>query len=270
MSALEHLLIHYTAVFTLVLARVGGLIATAPLLSNASFPAQVQGLLAVTLALLITPLQIATASATPDNLIEFAHTLVLETLVGVLLGVGVTILISGVQLAGQTVSQLSGVSMADVISPGFDESVSAYTQLMYMVTLSVFVAIGGHRLMIDALLSTFEWAPPGKIQLGDDFFHAVTTLSAQSFELGLHRRAAADRDVPGDPRAGADQPHVTADQHHCRRLQHQRDPARRRAVHHDGLDRVDVPRTNARVAHRNGNFSAFNGRVSCQWSVVSC
>lgn len=185
MSAIENLLIHYTAVFTLVLARVGGLVATAPLLSNTSFPAQVQGLLAVTLAFLITPLQITTASATPDNLIEFTHTLILETLVGVLLGAGVTILISGVQLAGQTVSQLSGVSMADVVSPGFDESVSAYTQLMYMVTLSVFVAIGGHRLMIEALLSTFEWAPPGRIQLGDDFFNAFTTLASQSFDLGL-------------------------------------------------------------------------------------
>ena len=68
-----------------------------------------------------------------------------EVAIGLLLGLGVIILFSGVQVAGQIVSQMSGMSLADVFDPGFDENVSVFTQLFYFLTMAVFVAIGGHR-----------------------------------------------------------------------------------------------------------------------------
>ena len=97
----------------------------------------------------------------------YGHLMANEVAIGLLLGLGVTILFSGIQVAGQIVSQMSGMSLAEVFDPGFDENVSVFTHLFYFLTMAVFVAIGGHRIMIEAVLDTFAWAPPGHAALGE-------------------------------------------------------------------------------------------------------
>jgi len=93
------------------------------------------------------------------------------------------------KVAGQVVSQMSGMSLADVFNPGFDANVSVFSQLFFFLTLAVFVALGGHQIVMEALLETFRWAPPGQAVLGDNVVETLTAILTQSFWLGL--RAAA-------------------------------------------------------------------------------
>jgi flagellar biosynthetic protein FliR len=148
-----------------------------------------RALLAMGLALLVTPLQAALTYTGQLIPIEFARLLVSEVLIGLLLGAGITILFSGVQLAGQIVSQFAGLSLSQVYDPNLKSHASPITQLFYYTTLAVFVGFGGHRLVMQAMLDSFTWAPPGQAVLGDSFLEAVTTLLNQSFSLGI--RAAA-------------------------------------------------------------------------------
>jgi flagellar biosynthetic protein FliR len=99
------------------------------------------------------------------------------------------ILFSGVQVTGQIVSQLSGLSLADVFSPGFDEDVSVFSHLFYFLTLAVFVAVGGHRIITQSLLESFTALPPGHAALGSSFVDVLVNIITQAFELGI--RAAA-------------------------------------------------------------------------------
>ena len=101
-----------------------------------------------------------------------------------------TILFSGIQVAGQIVSQMSGLSLADVFNPGFDENVSVFSQLFYFLDAGrVRGASAGIGSMIEALLETFAWAPPGQAMLGDTYVDTLTGMMTQSFALGI--RAAA-------------------------------------------------------------------------------
>jgi flagellar biosynthetic protein FliR len=186
---LETFLVSRFVVFTLVLARTGALVMTAPIFGSPALPRRVRALIAVAMSLLVMPVQFGTSPAPAGNLVELARLLASETLVGLLLGLGVTILFSGVQVAGQIVSQLSGLSLADVFNPSFEEDASVFSQLFYFLTLAVFVAVGGHRIMTEALLDTFSWAPPGRAALGSGFVDVVVSIAAQSLALGI--RAAA-------------------------------------------------------------------------------
>jgi flagellar biosynthetic protein FliR len=154
MSALETLLVSRFVVFTLVLARTSALVMTAPIFGSVAVPRQARALLAVTMSLLVTPVYLGTTLPPLDNLPEFGRLLINEVLIGLLLGLGVSILFSGIQIAGQIVSQMSGLSLADVFDPGFDEEASVFSQLFYFLTLAVFVAVGGHRILTQALLET--------------------------------------------------------------------------------------------------------------------
>ena len=189
MPGLETFLIGRFMVFTLVLARIGALVMTAPIFGSQALPRRIRGLLAVTLALLIAPIYLSGSLPPVENIVEFCRLIINEVLVGLLLGLGLNVLFAGIQMAGQIASQMSGLSLADVFNPGFEEDVSVFSQLFYFLTLAVFVAVGGHRIVIEALLQTFAWLPPGRAQIGDSYVDVLVTVLLQSFELGI--RAAA-------------------------------------------------------------------------------
>jgi flagellar biosynthetic protein FliR len=189
MSGLETFLVSRFLVFTLVLARTGALVATAPIFGSQVLPRRVQALLAVTMSLLVTPVYLSSSLPPVRYTLELGQLFVNEVLVGLLLGLGMNILFAGIQVAGQIVSQMSGLSLADVFNPGFEEDVSVFSQLFYFLTLAVFVAVGGHRIVTEALLETFVWVPPGQATLGNNYLEVLVGILAQSFELGI--RAAA-------------------------------------------------------------------------------
>src|SRR5690242_14314147 len=91
--------------FTFVLAQVSGLIMTAPLFGSSDVPTRVRALLAFALALLVTPLQLSVRLMPPANLPLYLIGIGGELLVGMMLGLGVMVLLSGVQVAGQIISQ---------------------------------------------------------------------------------------------------------------------------------------------------------------------
>jgi flagellar biosynthetic protein FliR len=189
MPALEAFLVSRFMIFTLVLARTGALVMTAPVFSTQALPRQVRALLAVAMSLLVKPVYLSTSVPPVEHLVEYGRLLVNEALIGLLLGLGINILFAGIQVAGQVVSQMSGLSLADVFNPGFEEDVSVFSQLFYFLTLAVFVAVGGHRIVTEALLQTFAWAPPGHAVLGDNFVEVLIGILTQSFALGIRAGA---------------------------------------------------------------------------------
>jgi flagellar biosynthetic protein FliR len=177
--------------FTLVLARVAGLVLTAPIYGTAEVPLRVRILLAIGLAALVMPVEWHVVVARPDNLVHFGFLLGGEALIGACLGLGVLILIHGMTLAGELIGQASGLAIADVFDPSLDENVPLFSRLMFLVGVAVFVCLGGHRMVMTGLLDTFRTIPPGSGgsygSLGDIF----VTLVGQSFSLGVRAAAPA-------------------------------------------------------------------------------
>ncbi len=114
-----------------------------------------------------------------------------EALVGLMLGLGVRILFASMQVAGGLISQMSGLQLAEVFNPGAGAAVPVFSQLLFLVSTAVFLVIGGHREMIEALLDTFRWLPAGQVAGGQSAVAAVTALVAQSFILGVRAAAPA-------------------------------------------------------------------------------
>jgi flagellar biosynthetic protein FliR len=189
---MTHLLdIYFTQflIFVLVLGRIGGLVMTAPIFGSRSVPLQVRGLIAIGLALLITPLHWREEVTDPGSILGLTLLLVEEIMLGVALGMGVKILFIGLQVSGQLVSHMTMLGLAEVADPSNENTVSVFTQLFDVVAVSVFLIIGGHRLVMAALLDTFQWMPPGRIVFSSSVSQALVDVLAHSFVLGV--RAAA-------------------------------------------------------------------------------
>ena len=117
MSSLLLLYLDQFLIFVLVLTRVGCLLMTLPVLGTATVPIHVRAFLAVAIAIVITPLYWGFPIPPPENLLGLTVLLTREAVLGLALGLAVMILLSGMQLAGQVVSQISGLSLADVANP---------------------------------------------------------------------------------------------------------------------------------------------------------
>src|SRR5262245_28446277 len=110
MSPLETFLISRFMVFALVLSRTSTLLMTAPIFGSQAVPRRVRALLAITMSLLVTPVFINVSLPPIVNTLEFGRLIANEALVGLLLGLGINILFAGIQVAGQIISQMSGLS----------------------------------------------------------------------------------------------------------------------------------------------------------------
>ncbi|MCI0358987.1 MAG: flagellar biosynthetic protein FliR [Planctomycetaceae bacterium] len=184
-----HLYLDQFLIFILVLARVGSLLLTLPVLGTASVPMQVRALLAVAISLVIAPLHFGVAVPAPDNLPAWALLLAKEAVLGLALGLAVMVLLSGMQLAGQVISQMSGLSLAEVAHPNLETSVPIFSHVLEMLALAIFFLVGGHRQVFEALLGSFAWMPPGQGEFPDSLLATMTAVAGHSFDIGLRASA---------------------------------------------------------------------------------
>lgn len=188
MSGIETQLSEIGVLFALVLTRVGAVVATAPLFSDANLPIKVKALIAVAMAAFVTPVaQRASPTRLPtaDTLLEVGAMAGVEVVVGISLGLGLMIVLAGVQLTGQIVGQMSGMALAEGADPVFGSTASVFGQLYYLVTMAVFVTAGGMSTLVDGLLTTLEAAPPGSGFATDDLMMGFLGLLGLGFELGV-------------------------------------------------------------------------------------
>ncbi len=175
--------------FTLILTRVSGLVMTAPIYGSSDVPLQARALLAFSLAVLVTPTQFGTLIEPPGTLPNYLTFIGSELLVGVALGLGVLVLFSGVQVAGQLIGRVSGTALSDVYDPAFGEDVPQFARLLFLLAMAVFVTLGGHRIVMAGLLDTFEAIPPGSRLVPLSLVDTFERLLTQSFALGIRASA---------------------------------------------------------------------------------
>ncbi|REK15914.1 MAG: type III secretion protein [Planctomycetota bacterium] len=183
--------VEHLAALGLVLTRTISLCLAAPLIGPFALGIRIRVAAGIALALLIAPLTTSGVSRTQTTLAGFLVAAGGEALIGLSLGLGVRTLFVAMHAAGQVVGQMSGLQLSEVFSPGAGGKVPILSQLLFLVTTAVFLIIGGHRRVIEALLDTFAWLPPGHSATPESLVGASTALLSHSFALGVRTAAPA-------------------------------------------------------------------------------
>ena len=171
--------------FSLVLARVSGIVIMTPVFGSADIPVQFRALFAFSLALLILPSQWYVALQEPDTLPMYAIVLAAELVIGLALGLGLYIFFNGLVVAGEIMGHVGGMSVAQVFDPTTGENSPLLSRLVYMLGLAVFVCSGGIRLTLAGLLDTFESIPPGGGHIPVELGEALVLILGLSFSLAF-------------------------------------------------------------------------------------
>jgi flagellar biosynthetic protein FliR len=152
---------------------------------------RVRALLALALALLIMPSQWNTTVSYPGTTLNYLVIIGGELVVGVCLGLGITFLIYGMELAGELIGFVGGLMLAETYDPSMESNTPIISRLLWLVSVAIFVCIGGHRLVMAGLLDTFQTIPAGGGVFSDSIADAFMTILIQSFSLGIRAAAPA-------------------------------------------------------------------------------
>ena len=168
--------------FLIVLARVSGVIAFVPIPGLRDTPAASRALFALALTFVLLPVWPAPAVEQSSQLLLWG---VGELAIGLLIGLTVSMLLEGLELASQMVGLQAGFSYASTIDPSTQADSSVLQILIQLFAGMLFFALGFDRQVIQILCRSFERLPPGGLRFGPEIAEATIHAGSGIFVTGL-------------------------------------------------------------------------------------
>jgi len=139
--------------------RIGMLMVFAPFFGSLSVPARVKAGLTVALTALLYP--VYAPRALDFNGLNWCRVMAGEVVVGLILGLTLTFVFEGAQLAGQMLGFQLGYSLVNVIDPQTQVETPVLSTFHQVVVLLLFLQLGVHHWLLRGLAKSFEYLPPG-------------------------------------------------------------------------------------------------------------
>jgi flagellar biosynthetic protein FliR len=141
--------------FFLVLARLSPLFILAPLFSSKMVPARVRGVIAVALAIGLSPV-VSAGTDLPTDVMAVGSLLAKELLVGSAFAYTLAATFAALAVAGSFLDTNIGFSYGGLIDPVNGNQSAVMSTAYSMIGLMVFIAIGGDAWVIKGIARTYD------------------------------------------------------------------------------------------------------------------
>jgi flagellar biosynthetic protein FliR len=168
----------------LVLARIGGMLAVCPVFKHPTVPGKLRYFLAVAMAVAVTG-RLAAPAGLGGSAGELLVALIGELLIGVAIGWTAGLVFVGVELGAYHIAAQMGLSLGEMFNPLSPSAPGVIRQFFGLLSIVVFMGIGGHLLVISAVFKTFSVVPIAGMTAGPDVLEAMVSLVGVSFVLAL-------------------------------------------------------------------------------------
>ncbi|MBM3288865.1 MAG: flagellar biosynthetic protein FliR [Candidatus Hydrogenedentes bacterium] len=172
-------------IFLLVLVRFTGLVVSAPVLGSNNIPVIAKVGLSGLSALLITPTLPALETPLPDDIVGFASLAVGELMIGLMIGVAMTITFAAIQVGGQVLDMQTGFGLMNIFNPALETQVPVFGFFLFLIAALYLLVTDGHAMMIRALASTYAQIPPGGFAAKPELLFEVSTWGRVMFIDGI-------------------------------------------------------------------------------------
>lgn len=162
--------------------RISALLMTAPVFSLRALNLRLRILLALALTWMVYPMQSwpVIDPLSGAGLLEMLNQITL----GVLMGLMLQVITAAVLVAGQSMANAIGLSMATMIDPNTG-NVPVLGQFLIVLATLIFVGLGGHALLLGLLIESFSSLPIGQGLSGQQAWSALLGWSGMIFLGGL-------------------------------------------------------------------------------------
>jgi len=169
--------------FLLILFRVGAFMAALPILGGGGVPISIKVMMALSISVVL--FQILHIETAPLVLGSLTVGIFGEILIGLVIGMGVRMIFSAVELGGTIVGFQMGFGVANVLDPVSNRQVGLIGQLQNLVASLIFLATNAHHIVLRALVRSFRLIPSFGFYPSEALIGYLMRLAGEMFALGI-------------------------------------------------------------------------------------
>jgi flagellar biosynthesis protein FliR len=139
--------------------RIVAFLVIAPPFSDTAIPNQIRVMLGLALALAVSPT--VAAGRQPLDTGPFIENLIMQVLIGVLLGFLIQLAFAAVQSAGGLIDLFGGFQLAQAFDPQSLVNGAQFTRLFQMTAIALLVTTNGYQMVIAGIIRSFTAIPLG-------------------------------------------------------------------------------------------------------------
>lgn len=173
----------------LVFLRLIAFVVAWPVFGSASVPVSVKVLLALILAITLTP----TLRFQNADMIGFREELIFisvrELLIGLSLGFLMRMFFFAVSVSGEIISVSIGLASAQLYNPAMGATSNVVEQFQLMLATLFFLALNGHHVFLTGVAQSFEMVPVASMGFNVEAFSNVAAAAQDVMLMGLKMAA---------------------------------------------------------------------------------
>lgn len=166
------------------MARILGVMATAPIFNNDGMNVQTRLICGLAIAMALAPVLPPMPNMPADSW-QAGFVLLQETLIGSLMGFSIRIVFAAIDIAGDLTGMQMGLSFAVLYDPQTAGQTSVITNFFALITTLLFLASNGHLLIVSLLAESYELLPVSAAPFAADSLRTVVASASVLFSLGL-------------------------------------------------------------------------------------
>lgn len=171
--------------FLLTLMRVSIVLFMLPLFDISGLPAPWKVAVCIVLTLAIWPVIQLSGYSMPAHPADIMLLILGEIVLGLILGLSVRFFFAGIQSGGEMVALQMGFSMMQFADPLSGSQTGIISQMIYTVSILIFLAFDGHLFLIAGFIETFSYIPAGGLFIGETIYNQIMNLSGILFTLAV-------------------------------------------------------------------------------------
>ncbi len=151
-----------------------------PVIGTRLIPVRIRVVLAFSIAIMVLPL-IPTAPAVDPLSIAGLTISVQQVLIGLAMGFTLQMVLAALTIAGESIAMTMGLGFASMVDPANGVNVPVLAQFFLIMGTLIFLALGGHLMIIQLVVSSFQTLPIAVSGIERDSFWTIISFSSQMF-----------------------------------------------------------------------------------------
>lgn len=171
--------------FVFVFLRMGAMIMGLPAFGSRNIPIIFRLGLAFAVAFVMLPLLGGLSVPPMDRPLAMALAAGAEILIGLVVGLTIHLLFSGIQLAGQMAGYQMGMAIANVMDPNTSTQVPIIAHFNNLVATLLFLTINAHHWCFRAMIESYHRIPIGGMSMQPALIADLMRLGGQLFVVAV-------------------------------------------------------------------------------------
>ncbi|MFT5505835.1 MAG: flagellar biosynthetic protein FliR [Gammaproteobacteria bacterium] len=160
--------------------RIGAMLTAMPVVGTRMVPTRIKVILGFVLSIASIPLIGDLPSVEPLSL-EGLMISIQQILIGLAMGFVLQLVFGALMIAGEAMAMSMGLGFASMIDPANGVNVPVVSQFLIIMGTLLFLALGGHLLLIQLVVTSFETLPISTEGVGRDHFYAIFAWGSNMF-----------------------------------------------------------------------------------------